>query len=87
VKSHKIIHPDEIKIKITQIGICGTDRENQTHGGRADAPPGSEELVIGHEMIGKVVEVGKDVKVVKPGDHALFIVRRDCGLGFDCCKD
>ncbi len=82
----KIIHPDEIKIKITQIGICGTDREI-AHGGRADAPPGATELVIGHEMLGKVVEVGKDVTLVKVGDFALFIVRRDCGLGFDCCKD
>lgn len=81
-----IIHPDEIKIKITQIGICGTDREI-AHGGRADAPEGAKELVIGHEMLGKVVEVGKDVTKVKPGDHAVFIVRRDCGLGFDCCKN
>ncbi len=81
-----VIHPDDVKIKITQIGICGTDREI-AHGGRADAPPGQKELVLGHEMLGKVVEVGKDVTLVKPGDFALFVVRRDCGLGFDCCKD
>ncbi|MCU0431595.1 MAG: glucose 1-dehydrogenase [Cytophagaceae bacterium] len=78
--------PDEIKLKITQIGICGTDREI-AHGGRADAPAGSTELVLGHEMIGKVIEVGAQVTTVKPGDYALFIVRRDCGMGHECCKD
>lgn len=81
-----IMAPDEIKLKITQIGICGTDREI-AHGGRADAPPGSAELVLGHEMIGQVVEVGSSVKLVKPGDYALFIVRRDCGMDKECCKD
>ncbi len=75
--------PDEIKIKITQIGICGTDREI-AHGGRADAPPGSAELVLGHEMIGKVVEIGSNVKKVVVGDHALFTVRRSCGECHSC---
>lgn len=79
----KLTGPDEIKIKITQIGICGTDREI-SHGGRADAPPGSAELVLGHEMIGKVVEIGKDVKKVAVGDHALFTVRRSCGECYAC---
>ena len=40
---------DQVKIKITQVGICGTDREI-ANGGRADAPAGSQELVIGHEI-------------------------------------
>jgi threonine dehydrogenase-like Zn-dependent dehydrogenase len=69
--------PDQIKLKILQVGICGTDRE-EVAGGRADPPPGSKELVIGHENFGRVVEVGSDVKSVKPGDYAMFTVRRDC---------
>ncbi|MGE5679770.1 MAG: alcohol dehydrogenase, partial [Bacillota bacterium] len=44
-----ISSPDEVKLKVLQVGICGTDRE-ETSGGRADAPLGSNELVIGHEM-------------------------------------
>lgn len=79
----QITAPDEIKLKIKEIGICGTDREI-AHGGRADAPPGSTELVLGHEMIGVVVEVGEKVTSVKPGDHALFIVRRPCGTCKPC---
>lgn len=73
----KIEFPDEVKLKVLEVGVCGTDRE-ETSGGRADAPPGNEELVIGHEMLGQVVEVGTSVKDVKPGDYAVFTVRRGC---------
>ncbi len=49
------------------------------------APPGLQDLVIGHEMFGHVVEVGTDVRRVKTGDHCVLTVRRGCG---DClpCK-
>ncbi|HEY6083206.1 MAG TPA: glucose 1-dehydrogenase [Chitinophagaceae bacterium] len=73
----QIAAPDEIKLQILQVGICGTDRE-EAAGGRADAPAGSKELVIGHENFGKVVAVGSAVKAVKPGDYAVFTVRREC---------
>jgi len=70
--------PDEVKIKIWEVGICGTDRE-EVSGGRADAPAGKKELIIGHEMFGEVVETGPEVVKVKKGDYGVFIVRRGCG--------
>ena len=70
--------PDEIKIRVREVGICGTDRE-EVSGGRADAPPGKKRLIIGHEMFGEVVDVGSQVKKVKPGEFGLFMVRRGCG--------
>lgn len=73
----QITKPNEIKLKILEVGICGTDRE-EVSGGRADAPEGKADLVIGHENFGQVVEVGEAVKEVKPGDYAMFSVRRDC---------
>ena len=73
-----IAAPDEVKIKIWQVGICGTDRE-QAEGGRADAPEGKTQLIIGHEMFGEVVEIGSEVKRVQKGDYGVFIVRRGCG--------
>ena len=76
---------DQVKIKITQVGICGTDREIAS-GGRADAPAGSQELVIGHEMLGTVVEIGGKVTAVKLGDTALFTVRRSCGNCTPCLE-
>jgi threonine dehydrogenase-like Zn-dependent dehydrogenase len=69
---------DAVKLRVLEVGICGTDRD-EAAGGRAVAPPGASELVIGHEMLGRVVEVGSQVRSVQPGDHAVFTVRRGCG--------
>ena len=78
VDEPQINDPKAIKVKVKQVGICGTDRE-EVNGGRADAPPGENRLIIGHEMFGEVVEVGEDVKSVKSGDLGMFTVRRGCG--------
>jgi threonine dehydrogenase-like Zn-dependent dehydrogenase len=73
----EVTAPDEIKVKVLRVGICGTDRE-EASGGRADAPPGKKELIIGHEMFGRVVQVGSSVRSVGTGDYAVFSVRRGC---------
>lgn len=78
-----ITSPDEIKLRVIRVGICGTDRE-EAQGGRADAPSGETELVLGHEMFGQVVEVGKAVRRVQTGDFAVFTVRRGCGKCLPC---
>jgi threonine dehydrogenase-like Zn-dependent dehydrogenase len=78
--------PEEVKVKIVRVGICGTDRE-EVSGGRAAAPAGQDELVIGHEMLGQVVEVGKAVGRVKAGDYAVFTVRRGCGQCLPCAMN
>jgi glucose 1-dehydrogenase len=83
VEEPGIQFPDDVKLKVLQVGICGTDRE-EVEGGRADAPANEDHLIIGHEMFGKVVDAGKDVTVVKKGDYALFIVRRGCGECYPC---
>ena len=75
--------PDEVKLKVIQVGICGTDRE-EVSGGRADAPPGKDRLVIGHEMFGQVVATGKDVRSIKAGDYGVVMVRRGCGKCIAC---
>ncbi len=69
---------DEVKLRLLRVGICGTDRE-EVSGGRARAPKGQKELIIGHEMFGQVVSVGSSVTRVKAGDHAVLTVRRGCG--------
>jgi threonine dehydrogenase-like Zn-dependent dehydrogenase len=73
-----ISSPDQVKLQVLQVGVCGTDRA-EAQGGRAEAPPGRDELIIGHEMIGRVVETGAAVTRVGPGDYAVFSVRRGCG--------
>lgn len=77
---------EEVKIKVWQVGICGTDRE-ETSGGRASAPKGKQELIIGHEMFGQVETVGKSVTKVRPGDFGVFMVRRGCGKCQACLNE
>jgi glucose 1-dehydrogenase len=74
---------DEIKVRMARVGICGTDRY-ETAGGNIHPPPGRDELVLGHEMFGQVMETGPAVKRVKPGDYAVFTVRRSCGHCVPC---
>jgi glucose 1-dehydrogenase len=78
--------PDDIKLRVLSVGICGTDRE-EVSGGRALAPAGQKQLVIGHEMFGQVMAVGSAVTRVKPGDLAVFSVRRGCGECAPCRMD
>jgi threonine dehydrogenase-like Zn-dependent dehydrogenase len=79
----QITAPDEIKLQVLQVGICGIDRDEAT-GGRASAPPGQTDLVIGHEVLGQVVAVGPSVTRVTVGDYAVFTVRRSCGACMPC---
>lgn len=82
----EIKYPDEVKLRVLEVGVCGTDRD-EAHAGRAEAPFGQSELIIGHEMFGQVVEVGPSVKKVKPGDYAVFTVRRGCEECPACLMD
>ncbi len=70
--------PDDIRVKVLDVGICGTDRE-EAAGGRSKPPSGSQELVIGHEMFGRVQDTGTAVTQVRAGDYIVFTVRRSCG--------
>ncbi len=78
--------PDDVRLKVIRVGICGTDRE-EASGGRAERPQGHDDLIIGHEMFGRVLETGRDVTRVKAGDFAVFTVRRPCGACPPCMMD
>ncbi len=68
---------NQVKIRTLDVGICGTDREICTF--VYGAPPaGSDYLVLGHEALGQVVEVGAGVSRFKPGDLVVPSVRRPC---------
>ena len=66
-----------MKLRVLEVGICGTDKEICAFE-YGTPPEGSEYLVIGHESLGEVVEVGAAVKRVKPGDLVVPMVRRPC---------
>jgi len=69
-----------------RVGVCGTDREVVLHGlgGPRGLPEGSDYLVMGHEAVGRVVEIGSDVTDLEPGDLVVPTVRRGCGECVAC---
>jgi threonine dehydrogenase-like Zn-dependent dehydrogenase len=73
----QIFSPTDVKLRMLEAGVCGTDKEICAF--EYGTPPGgSEQLVIGHESLGEVVEVGPKVTRVKVGDLVVPMVRRPC---------
>lgn len=64
-----------VKVRILRVGLDGTDKEINA-GEYGGAPPGDEFLVIGHESLGVVEEVGSGVTELAPGDYVVSRVRR-----------
>ncbi|HEY1171637.1 MAG TPA: glucose 1-dehydrogenase [Verrucomicrobiae bacterium] len=67
----------QVRIRSLDVGICGTDREICTFA-YGEPPKGSDYLVLGHESLGQVIEVGANVKKLKVGDLVVPSVRRPC---------
>jgi glucose 1-dehydrogenase len=73
----KILSSTDVKLRMLEAGVCGTDKEICAFE-YGTPPAGSEQLVIGHESLGEVVEVGPQVTRVKVGDLVVPMVRRPC---------
>ena len=73
--------PRQVRVRTLDVGICGTDREicQFLYG---DPPANSDYLVLGHEALGEVVEVGSAGGDVKVGDLVVPSVRRPCPHGY-----
>ena len=67
----------DVLLKVREVGLCGTDREISSF--EYGTPPrGSDHLILGHESLAEVVEVGREVHSFKPGDLVVAMVRRPC---------
>lgn len=73
----KIASAAQAKMRILDVGVCGTDREILSFQ-YGTPPPGSDYLIIGHESLSEVVETGPQVSLVKKGDLVVMTVRRPC---------
>ena len=73
----KIAGANQVKIRSLEVGVCGTDREICTFV-YGSPPDGFDYLVLGHESLGQVIEVGSGVSQFKPGDLVVPSVRRPC---------
>jgi glucose 1-dehydrogenase len=64
-----------VLVRVLRVGLDGTDKEIN-EGQYGTAPQGEDFLVLGHESLGVVEEVGPRVTELAPGDHVVSRVRR-----------
>ena len=69
IEKHSINNPDEVLIKIEACGVC----HSQLHGIEGDwqeiGIPSSFPTVPGHEVVGKIIEIGNKVTKFRIGDR------------------
>jgi threonine dehydrogenase-like Zn-dependent dehydrogenase len=83
VPDPKILNDRDAIIKVTTTAICGSD----LHLYNGYIPTMEEGDILGHEFMGEVVEVGKDVKNLQKGDRVVVPFTIACGNCFFCQRD
>lgn len=75
--------PRDVIVKVSATSLCGTDahiyRWDEWAQRRVHPP-----RIIGHELCGTVVEVGREVSLVKVGDYVAAESHLTCGHCFQC---
>ena len=80
IEKPTITTQDNVLIKMTAAGLCGSD-VGIYHGTNAAA---TYPRIIGHEIVGLVAEVGEKVTHVKPGDRVIVNQVISCGQCYPC---
>ena len=83
VPDPEILNPRDAIVKITSTAICGSD----LHLYNGFIPTMAKGDILGHEFMGEVVETGKEVKNLKPGDRVVVPFPISCGNCFFCKKE
>lgn len=79
VEDPQIEKKDDIIVRVTSTAICGSDLH--IYNGFV---PQTKPMVMGHEFMGIVEEVGKDVTKLKKGDRVVVPFPIACGNCFFC---
>jgi threonine dehydrogenase-like Zn-dependent dehydrogenase len=82
VPDPKILHARDAIIRITSTAICGSD----LHLFDGFMPTMEKGDVLGHEPMGEVVEVGREVGKLRVGDRVVVPFTISCGDCFFCKK-
>jgi threonine dehydrogenase-like Zn-dependent dehydrogenase len=83
VPDPEILNPRDAIIRITMTAICGSD----LHLYNGYIPTMKEGDILGHEFMGEVVEVGRDVTNLKKGDKVVVPFTISCGNCFYCKRE
>jgi threonine dehydrogenase-like Zn-dependent dehydrogenase len=80
VPQPRILNPHDAVVRITLTAICGSD----LHLYDGFIPTMEKGDIVGHEFMGEVVEVGKEVKNLRAGDRVVVPFTISCGRCFFC---
>jgi threonine dehydrogenase-like Zn-dependent dehydrogenase len=83
VPDPEIVNPRDVILRVTMSSTCGSD----LHFIDGYLPAMREGDVIGHEFMGEVVEVGREVRKVKKGDRVVVPSFICCGNCWYCQHD
>src|SRR3954462_515559 len=83
VPDPRIVNPRDAIVRITSTAICGSDL-HLYDGYIPTMQPGD---ILGHEFMGEVVDVGREVKSLKAGDRVVVPFTISCGRCFFCERD
>lgn len=72
---------NEVLIKVKAGGICGSD----IHIYHGASPVATYPRVIGHEIVGEIVETGTGVSGFTKGDRVIIDPVINCGTCYQCC--
>ena len=73
--------PDDVLVKIDACGICGTDLNIMAVPAAHKATPG---IIIGHEGVGVVTQIGPGVTGLQVDDRVVIANRLTCGQCYYC---
>jgi threonine dehydrogenase-like Zn-dependent dehydrogenase len=80
VPDPKILNPRDAIVRVTLTAICGSD----LHLYDGYVPTMMKGDILGHEFMGEVMEVGGEVKNLRPGDRVIVPFPIACGRCFFC---
>ncbi len=75
----RIKKDDQVLIEVKASSICGTDLKILKGG-----HPATDNTVLGHEFVGVVKEIGKNVTDLKIGDNVVVDPNEKCGYCINC---
>lgn len=81
VSDPRIERATDVLVRISTAGICGSDLH--MYEGRTAAEPG---VVMGHENMGVIEEVGSAVQQLQRGDRVVLPFNIACGSCFNCAR-
>ena len=79
-----LVGPADVLIRVRAAGLCETDVFFYSHADELASFGIPMPLTMGHEVAGEVVEVGREVTVLRPGDRVVVEPNVTCGTCLPC---